>query len=121
MGAFVVSVCRAFRACELLNLQRGTKGLFDRTPSQVYPLHPPISPPFSSCSDPGEEMGARTSLFEVSEHSPALPSPTLENIQAAYEDKEVAVATELIQQACCVDCSAGMPRIRGVSPPEECC
>lgn len=65
---------------------------------------------------PGEEMGAKASLFEVSEHSAALPSPTLENIQAAYEGKRVEVARELLQQACCVECSAGMPRVRGVSP-----
>lgn len=64
-------------------------------------------------------MGAKTSLFEVSEHSPVLPSPTLENIQAAYEDKQVAVARELIQQACCVECSAGTPRVRGVSPHQS--
>uniref|UniRef100_H3CMJ3 non-specific serine/threonine protein kinase n=1 Tax=Tetraodon nigroviridis TaxID=99883 RepID=H3CMJ3_TETNG len=62
-----------------------------------------------------EEMGARTSLFEVSEHGSVLPSPTLENIQAAYEDKQVEVARELIQQACCVECSAGVPRVGGVN------
>lgn len=61
-------------------------------------------------------MGAKTSLFEVSGPRSALPPPTLENIQAAYEDKRVEVARELIQQACCVECSAGMPRVRGVSP-----
>lgn len=61
-------------------------------------------------------MGAKTSLFKVSEHGSVLPSPTLKNIQAAYEDKRVEVARELIQQACCVECSAGIPRVCGVSP-----
>lgn len=61
-------------------------------------------------------MGAKASLFEVSEPGSILPSPTLENIKAAYEDKEVELARELIQQACCVECSAGMPRVHGVSP-----
>lgn len=64
-------------------------------------------------------MGAKTSLFEVSEHGSMLPSPTLENIQAAYEDQQLEVARELIQQACCVECSAGMPRVHGVSPHEK--
>lgn len=64
---------------------------------------------------PGEEMGARTSLLEVSEHGSVLPSPTLENIQAAYDDKQVEVARELIRQASCVECSAGIPRVGGVS------
>lgn len=66
-------------------------------------------------TDPGEEMGAKASLVE----SPGpFPSPTLENIQAAYEGKQEEVARELIQQACCVECSAGMPRIDGVSVRE---
>lgn len=64
-------------------------------------------------------MGAKTSLFEVSEHSPLLPSPTLENIRAAYEEKQEEVARELIQQACCVECSAGTPRVHGVSPRQR--
>ncbi|XP_049417413.1 leucine-rich repeat serine/threonine-protein kinase 1 isoform X1 [Epinephelus fuscoguttatus] len=66
-------------------------------------------------SSPGEEMGAKASLLEGPGPGSTLgPSPTLENIQAAYEDGEGESARELIQQACCVECSAGMPRIDGV-------
>lgn len=66
-------------------------------------------------SGPGEEMGAKASLVQGPRPGSALfPSPTLENIQAAYEDKQEEVARELIQQACCVECSVGMPRIDGV-------
>lgn len=65
---------------------------------------------------PAEEMGAKTSLLDASEGGPVLPSPTLENIKAAYEDQQVEVARELVQQACCVECSAGTPRVPGVSP-----
>ncbi|TWW67041.1 Leucine-rich repeat serine/threonine-protein kinase 1 [Takifugu flavidus] len=64
---------------------------------------------------PAEEMGAKTSLLDGSEGGPVLPSPTLENIKAAYEDQQVEVARELIQQACCVECSAGTPRVPGVN------
>nr|XP_046247302.1 leucine-rich repeat serine/threonine-protein kinase 1 isoform X2 [Scatophagus argus] len=64
---------------------------------------------------PGEEMGAKASLVEGPGRGSALvPSPTLENIHAAYEEKQEEVARELVQQACCVECSAGMPRIDGV-------
>uniref|UniRef100_A0A667WS42 non-specific serine/threonine protein kinase n=1 Tax=Myripristis murdjan TaxID=586833 RepID=A0A667WS42_9TELE len=56
-------------------------------------------------------MGAKASLVGA---STLTPSPTLENIQAAYEDGELDTASELIQQACCVECSAGSPRIDGV-------
>lgn len=60
-------------------------------------------------------MGAKASLVQGPGPGSALfPSPTLENIQAAYEDKQEEVARELIQQACCVECSVGMPRIDGV-------
>ncbi|KAF7666866.1 hypothetical protein LDENG_00091190 [Lucifuga dentata] len=63
----------------------------------------------------GDEMGAKASLVEgPCPRSPLAPPPTLENIQAAYEGGEVDAARELIQQACCVDCSVGSPRIRGV-------
>lgn len=66
-------------------------------------------------TSPGEEMGAKASLVQGPRPGSALfPSPTLENIQAAYEDKQEEVARELIQQACCVECSVGMPRIDGV-------
>lgn len=66
-------------------------------------------------SGPGEEMGAKASLVQGPGPSAALfPSPTLENIQAAYEDKQEEVARELIQQACCAECSAGMPCFDGV-------
>ncbi|XP_068169115.1 leucine-rich repeat serine/threonine-protein kinase 1 isoform X2 [Antennarius striatus] len=63
----------------------------------------------------GEEMGAKTSLVEgPAPASALLPPPTLENIQGAYKEKQEEVARELIQQACCVECSAGLPRIDGV-------
>uniref|UniRef100_A0A674AEA6 non-specific serine/threonine protein kinase n=1 Tax=Salmo trutta TaxID=8032 RepID=A0A674AEA6_SALTR len=42
------------------------------------------------------------------------PSPTLENIQAAYREGESSRARELIQQACCVECSAASPRLEGL-------
>lgn len=61
-------------------------------------------------------MGAKTSLFDAPGRASILPSPTLENIKAAYEDERVAVARELVQQACCLECSAGTPRVPGVSP-----
>lgn len=62
-------------------------------------------------------MGAKASLVEGTGPSPAAlaPSPTLENIQAAYDDGEEETARELIQRACCTECSAGMPQIDGVS------
>ncbi|XP_070704804.1 leucine-rich repeat serine/threonine-protein kinase 1 [Pempheris klunzingeri] len=64
---------------------------------------------------PEKEMGAKASLVEGPGPGAALvPSPTLENIQAAYEDGDEEAARELIQQACCVECSAGRPRIDGV-------
>lgn len=70
-------------------------------------------------SGPGEEMGAKASLVEgIAHRSAVVPSPTLENIQAAYEDGEVEAAKELIQQACCMECSAGIPHIDGVSTPQ---
>ncbi|GLD70645.1 leucine-rich repeat serine/threonine-protein kinase 1, partial [Lates japonicus] len=64
-------------------------------------------------SSPGEEMGAKASLVDgMGPGSSLAPSLTLENIQTAYEDGEES-ARELIQQACCVECSAGTPRIDG--------
>lgn len=35
-------------------------------------------------------------------------TPSLENIKAAYEGGDEEAARELIQQACCVDCSGGI-------------
>lgn len=61
-------------------------------------------------------MGAKTSLVEGTGPSlTSFPLPTVENIQAAYDDGKEEVARELIKQACCVVCSAGTPRIDGVS------
>lgn len=81
----------------------------------IWPQFFPVLCLSSVPSGPGEEMGAKASLLEGPGPGSALfPSPTLENIQAAYEEKQEEVARELIQQACCVECSAGMPRIDGV-------
>ncbi|CAF95958.1 unnamed protein product, partial [Tetraodon nigroviridis] len=93
--------------------KRELSGSIATTPCTLRLLSAGIKCPALDENCPGEEMGARTSLFEVSEHGSVLPSPTLENIQAAYEDKQVEVARELIQQACCVECSAGVPRVGG--------
>lgn len=61
-------------------------------------------------------MGAKASSVEGPGAGSALgPSPTLENIKAAYEEKQEEAARELIQQACCKECSAALPRIDGVS------
>ncbi|KAM4602503.1 leucine-rich repeat serine/threonine-protein kinase 1 [Polymixia lowei] len=66
-------------------------------------------------SGPVEEMGAKASLAGGSGLASSLgKSPTLENIQAAYEDGVQDTARELIQQACCVECSTGGPRLDGV-------
>ncbi|XP_069567536.1 leucine-rich repeat serine/threonine-protein kinase 1 [Brachyistius frenatus] len=75
--------------------------------------HPPNN--MEQPSSPGEEMGAKASLVEVpGSGSTLVTSPTLENIQAAYEEGQEEAARELIEQACCMECSAGMPRIDGV-------
>ncbi|XP_037553156.1 leucine-rich repeat serine/threonine-protein kinase 1 [Nematolebias whitei] len=57
----------------------------------------------------GEETGARAPPVETTDSDPeaVLPS-SLENIEAAYERGDEEVARELIQQACCVECSAGI-------------
>ncbi|XP_062246581.1 leucine-rich repeat serine/threonine-protein kinase 1 isoform X1 [Platichthys flesus] len=65
-------------------------------------------------SSSGEEMGAKTSLVDaMGAHSALAPSLTLENIQAAYKEGEEMAARELIQRACCMECSAGEPLING--------
>uniref|UniRef100_A0A3P8RJX0 non-specific serine/threonine protein kinase n=1 Tax=Amphiprion percula TaxID=161767 RepID=A0A3P8RJX0_AMPPE len=64
---------------------------------------------------PREAMGAKASMVEGTGPSSTLPSPTLENIQAAYDKGEEEIARELIQQACCVECSAGPPYIDAVN------
>ncbi|XP_054916004.1 leucine-rich repeat serine/threonine-protein kinase 1 isoform X2 [Poeciliopsis prolifica] len=57
----------------------------------------------------GEEMGAKASLVEATgPNSKTAPPSTLENIKAAYEGGDEETARELIQQACCVECSRGI-------------
>ncbi|KAM4592288.1 leucine-rich repeat serine/threonine-protein kinase 1 isoform 1-T1 [Odontesthes bonariensis] len=51
----------------------------------------------------GEEMGAKASQVEASG-----PTSRLENIEAAYEGGDEEGARELIRQACCVECCAGI-------------
>ncbi|XP_067454140.1 leucine-rich repeat serine/threonine-protein kinase 1 isoform X1 [Thunnus thynnus] len=64
---------------------------------------------------PGDEMGAKASLVEGPVPGSAMaPSPTLENIQAAYAEGKEEAARELIQQACCMECGVGTNRIEGV-------
>lgn len=75
-----------------------------------------ISLPLSSVpSGPGDEMGTKASSLDGPGQDSELPSATLANIQEAYEEKQEEVARELIQQACCVECSTGIPHIDGVS------
>ncbi|XP_069384604.1 leucine-rich repeat serine/threonine-protein kinase 1 isoform X3 [Paralichthys olivaceus] len=60
-------------------------------------------------------MGAKASLVDaVGGRSALAPSLTLENILAAYKEGEEMAARELIQTACCMECSAGTPQINGV-------
>ncbi|XP_071001294.1 leucine-rich repeat serine/threonine-protein kinase 1-like, partial [Oncorhynchus clarkii lewisi] len=61
-----------------------------------------------------EDMGAKASAMGSGGASSLGPSPTLENIQAAYGEGESSRARELIQQACCVECSAASPRLEGL-------
>ncbi|XP_058485313.1 leucine-rich repeat serine/threonine-protein kinase 1 [Solea solea] len=76
-------------------------------------------------SSPGEEMGAKASLVDGQgpapgpTHTPSpgpalIPSLTLENIHTAYKEGEEHVARELIQRACCMECSTVAPPISGV-------
>ena len=70
-------------------------------------------------------MGAKASLaggpgggtLSPSPSSSLGTSPTLENIQAAYEDGQRDAALELLRQACCVECTLGTARLQGVSGP----
>ncbi|MEQ2192313.1 hypothetical protein XENOCAPTIV_009926 [Xenoophorus captivus] len=55
----------------------------------------------------GEEMGAKASPVEASDPNSRISS-TLENIKAAYDGGDEETARELIQQACCVECSRGI-------------
>ncbi len=107
---------------DVFNLQLAAKSLPYLLTNTLFNSHLTIVFPLclsSVLSGPGEEMGAKASLVQGLEPSSTLvPSPTLENIQAAYEDGEEEVARELIQQACCVECSAGAPNIDGVSAPK---
>ena len=72
-------------------------------------------------------MGAKASLaggpgggtFSPSPSSSLGTSPTLENIQAAYEDGQRDAARELLRQACCVECTLGTARLQGVSGPRS--
>ncbi|XP_067105188.1 leucine-rich repeat serine/threonine-protein kinase 1 isoform X1 [Osmerus mordax] len=62
-----------------------------------------------------EDMGAKVSLLGGGGSGVGLgPSPTLENIQAAYGGGQTDEAREMIQQACCVECSPGGPRVEAV-------
>ncbi|XP_014858767.1 PREDICTED: leucine-rich repeat serine/threonine-protein kinase 1 [Poecilia mexicana] len=57
----------------------------------------------------GEEMETKASLVEATgPNSRTAPPSTLENIKAAYEGGNEETARELIQQACCVECSGGI-------------
>ncbi|XP_033847563.1 leucine-rich repeat serine/threonine-protein kinase 1 isoform X2 [Periophthalmus magnuspinnatus] len=61
---------------------------------------------------PGEDMSPP--VLDP-DHGSTLDSYiTLENIRAIYESGEQDVARELVQQACCQECSVGQPRIDGV-------
>lgn len=62
---------------------------------------------------PEEDMGAKLSSA-LGPGSALDPSPTLERIQSAYESGTEEAGRELIQQACCVECNGGTPRIDGV-------
>lgn len=71
----------------------------------------------------GPRGGTSTSVSSASSASTSSSSsssflgtsPTLDSIQAAYEDGEPDAALELIQQACCMECSAGTAhRLQGV-------
>lgn len=106
------AACHNQPVYELMGRRAKPPHLFSFNPH--HPVCSPV-PPFCwrcAVSGPGVDMGAKASLAGG---STLTPSPTLENIQAAYEDGELDAASELIQQACCVECSAGSPRIDGVS------
>nr|XP_061819726.1 leucine-rich repeat serine/threonine-protein kinase 1 isoform X2 [Nerophis lumbriciformis] len=67
-------------------------------------------------SRPGHEMGAKASSLPGAGPDPggALgPSPTLVDIQRAYEEGEGEAARDLIQRATCVHCSAGEQCVDG--------
>ncbi|XP_038162764.1 leucine-rich repeat serine/threonine-protein kinase 1 isoform X2 [Cyprinodon tularosa] len=55
----------------------------------------------------GGETEAKVSLVEAPGPDSEI-TPSLENIKAAYEGGDKEAARELIQQACCVDCSGGI-------------
>ncbi|XP_072321953.1 leucine-rich repeat serine/threonine-protein kinase 1 [Eucyclogobius newberryi] len=61
---------------------------------------------------PGEDTGPHATSDP--DHGPTPgPSVTLETIRSTYESGELAGARELIQRACCQECSAGQLRVHG--------
>ncbi|XP_037835926.1 leucine-rich repeat serine/threonine-protein kinase 1 [Kryptolebias marmoratus] len=74
--------------------------------SQV-PEEPPSS--MEQKDGPEEETGTKAPLVQTTGSiSAAVPPSCVENIEAAYDRGDEDAARELIQRACCVECSAGL-------------